>query len=193
VPADYAQECLRLIMPILTCVCASQAGGDIYRANLTLAAASSWCAGNKSCAGYTAKSNACSLPRPIPPSMTMDFYFKNHSHANTDPSWSNWLDSNAPSTIATGPPAGIVLPSGRVVVEFYTMGGYASALLSDDGGQHFRPSRNIIRHGGEGAIALGKGATALDTVQVQRLHCANCPLRPCSRHLHRLSITPTDY
>jgi hypothetical protein len=35
------------------------------------------------------------------------------------------------------------------------MGGYASALLSDDGGKHFRPSKNFLPLGGEGAIALG--------------------------------------
>lgn len=57
--------------------------------------------------------------------------------ANTNSNWSSWLKPGVPSSIATGPPAGLVLPSGRIVSEYYTMGGagrvHAGALISDDG------------------------------------------------------------
>ena len=45
----------------------------------------------------------------------------------------------------------MLLPSGRLLAEYYTMGGpsgsTAGALLSDDGGATFRPSASAVNKG----------------------------------------------
>ena len=68
--------------------------------------------------------------------------------------------------VATGPPGGMVLhPSGRIVAEYYKMGGpggsSAGALISDDYGHHFRPSVDAVKRGGEGTIAMAPNGSLI--------------------------------
>lgn len=94
-----------------------------------------------------------------------DVYFKARAGGNDDPRWASWTKPHgAPAKFATGPPAGLVLPSGRIAVAYYTMGqgGHASALLSDDGGATFWPSRGCsLAGGGEGTLALAPNGSLL--------------------------------
>eukprot|EP01052_Picozoa_sp_SAG31_P011498 SAG31_NODE_652_length_13181_cov_14.268155_7_plen_478_part_00 len=149
---------------------ALKVGGDLRTANMTIAEAKQWCLGNVSCGGFTGRSNqsaACLQPESSP--LVYQFYFKSRAGGNTDRSWVSWTKPNPPGTmLATGPPGGMVLPSGRIVSEFYRMGGAngssAAALLSDDHGRTFSPSANSVLGGGEGTIATApNGSLILNT------------------------------
>ena len=147
---------------------------SIRRANATLADAKTWCVANSSCAGFTAQTTPpSSSDRSIVVTAAMnrsigtacqpgaaevlDVFFKADSASlgvNGDADWSSWLKPHAPRKFATGPPAGIVLASGRILIEYYSMGPtYAGTLISDDGGKTFHPSSNALVAGGEGTLA----------------------------------------
>eukprot|EP01047_Picozoa_sp_COSAG01_P043653 COSAG01_NODE_3892_length_5578_cov_5.863296_6_plen_371_part_00 len=142
---------------------ALRAGADMRTANLTLSAAKQWCLGNTSCAGFTARvtqsnSNSTGSPCMASDSSVYQFYFKSRAGGNGDKTWVTYTKPNPPGTLlATGPPGGLVLPSGRIIQEFYRMGGpsgsSAAALMSDDGGERFHPSATGLLRGGEGTIA----------------------------------------
>ena len=117
---------------------------NIRRANATLADAKSWCIANSSCAGFTAQTTpsssssdgsvafiaagAASRSGVVCQSSAtelLDVFFKASSPGigvNGDANWSSWLKPHAPRHLATGPPGGIVLPSGRILIEYYSMG-----------------------------------------------------------------------
>jgi hypothetical protein len=73
-------------------------------------------AGAASRSGVVCQSSATEL---------LDVFFKASSPGigvNGDANWSSWLKPHAPRHLATGPPGGIVLPSGRILIEYYSMG-----------------------------------------------------------------------
>jgi hypothetical protein len=127
--------------------------------NMTRAAAAAFCHTNADCVGYTAETGAggCAASGRL-----SKVYFKTHGGLNGDANWSSWVKAQPPTHILTGPPAGLVLPSGRILVEYYSMGPtYAGVLISDDHGKSFHPSQNNLTAGGEGTIALAPNGSVL--------------------------------
>ena len=105
---------------------------------MSAAAAKAWCAGDAACAGYTAP-GACNT------TWLSKVFFKSHGGNNGDKTWASWVKARPPAHLLTGPPAGIVLPSGRILIEYYAMGPtFAGTLISDDDGKTFRPSANNL-------------------------------------------------
>ncbi len=142
-------------------------GGDLRRANTTVARASAWCSANSECGGFTAKVPATATCGSSPGAAVLDVFFKNKGGGNTDSTWTSWVKPSPPGVlVVTGPPGGMVMQSsGRIVSEYYTMSGpngsYCGALISDDRGATFRPSQDILPGGGEGSIALAPNGSLI--------------------------------
>jgi len=151
---------------------AMRVGADLRQGNMTVADATRWCLGNTSCAGFTARAHSNATCTPSTAAPVLHFYFKSRAGGNSDASWTTWTKPAPPGIlVATGPPGGMMLapaspyPSGRIVTEYYTMGGpegsSAAALISDDLGETFRPSTSRLAGGGEGTIALAPNGSLI--------------------------------
>jgi hypothetical protein len=68
------------------------AGSDVWRANMTVEAATDWCERNSTCAGFTARGAAketCSTA-----ASTLDCHFKFSLDSNDDAAWTMWRKPN---------------------------------------------------------------------------------------------------
>ena len=111
---------------------AMAAGADLLQANMTASEAKAWCLSNATCAGFTAKTPAAAACASMETNVggrlgsnVLQVYFKSRAGSNIDATWSSWTKPGPPGTlVATGPPGGILLhSSGRIVAEYYLMGG----------------------------------------------------------------------
>lgn len=142
-------------------------GGDLRRANTTVAKASAWCSASAECGGFTAKAPATATCDGSSGRALLDIFFKSKGGGNADPTWTSWVKPSPPGVlVVTGPPGGMVMqPSGRIISEYYTMSGpngsYSGALISDDHGATFTPSQDILPGGGEGSIALAPNGSLI--------------------------------
>ena len=65
-------------------------GGDIHRANLTIAAATKWCEAQPGCAGFTSNTNGTKGVCTAGGDAVLDIRFKDQQGGNTDPVWTTW-------------------------------------------------------------------------------------------------------
>jgi hypothetical protein len=102
-PGNTRMECASGAIP---------AGGDLFQANVTIAAAKEWCLANSTCGGFTTATPAattCSLPN-TDGGKVLHMYFKSQAgFLNKQGNWTSWMKPGPPGVnVATGPPAGMV-------------------------------------------------------------------------------------
>lgn len=134
---------------------ALRAGSDLRMANCTIVEATEWCLNSIHCSGFTARAPNSSFcqARNSPPSIHQ-FYFKSRAGGNNDASWASWTKPNPPGTlVATGPPGGMVLPSGRILSEFYRYAGHFPEPVMPS---HTRVK--MFSFGSEWAVRMAPGA-----------------------------------
>lgn len=80
--------------PEVSCRVGEMAGGDIHRANLTVAESVTWCESQAKCAGFHAEAPYPSTCKSLNGAHVYDIHFKDPWGAkrpNTDAKWTNWL------------------------------------------------------------------------------------------------------
>lgn len=87
----------------------------------------------------------------------------------------NWTTSGV-NWVATGPPQGLVLPSGRILVQANFKGGAVGnanvgfAIISDDAGGTWRPSATSVMGCNEGQIAIAPNGSLLMNCRTAGYH-----------------------
>ena len=102
------------------------AGGDVHKANMTIAQATAWCDANVGCVGFTAhQPGACAAANG---SAVFEMYFKDASVArNDDKNWTTWQKPGSTTNIWARP-----LTGGRWALVFLNVGATTVDLACDE-------------------------------------------------------------